>query len=73
MSRDDKGDMARFIFDLLEERGVTCLVVEHDMGVVMDISDRVIVLDYGRKIAEGLPEEIRENEQVIKAYLGKAH
>lgn len=73
MSRDDKEDMARFIFDLLEERGVTVLVVEHDMGVVMEISDRVIVLDYGRKIAEGLPEEIRKNEQVIKAYLGKAH
>ncbi|MDY6880368.1 MAG: ABC transporter ATP-binding protein [Desulfatiglans sp.] len=73
MSRDDKEDMARFIYDLQEEWNMTVLVVEHDMGVVMDISDKVVVLEYGRKIAEGLPEEIRQNEHVIKAYLGKSH
>jgi len=73
MNRDEKEDIARFILDIAEERGVTILVVEHDMGLVMDIADRVVVLDFGRKIAEGDPEEIRHNEEVIKAYLGKAY
>jgi branched-chain amino acid transport system ATP-binding protein len=63
--------MARFILDINEEWGVTIILVEHDMGVVMDISDRLCVLDFGQKIAEGVPEEIRHNEQVIKAYLGE--
>ena len=71
MSRDEKESMARFILDVVEMRGVTIVLVEHDMGLVMDIADRVIVFDYGHKIAEGSPEEIRNNEQVIKAYLGK--
>ncbi|MBA7607735.1 Lipopolysaccharide export system ATP-binding protein LptB [subsurface metagenome] len=71
MNRDEKESMARFILDVVEMRGVTIVLVEHDMGLVMDIADRVIVFDYGHKIAEGSPEEIRDNEQVIKAYLGK--
>jgi branched-chain amino acid transport system ATP-binding protein len=73
MNRDEKEDIARFILDISEEMGITIAVVEHDMGVVMDICERVVVLDFGRKIAEGPPEEIRSNEEVIRAYLGKAH
>jgi len=72
MNRDEKEDIARFILDISEEMGITIAIVEHDMGVVMDICERVVVLDFGRKIAEGSPEEIRSNEEVIRAYLGKA-
>jgi len=71
MNRDEKEVMARFILDVVEMKGITGVLVEHDMGVVMDIADRVVVFDYGHKIADGRPEEIRNNEQVIKAYLGK--
>lgn len=71
MSRDEKEDMARFILDVAEMRGITPIFVEHDMGLVMDIAQRVIVFDYGHKIAEGRPEEIRHNDRVIKAYLGR--
>jgi branched-chain amino acid transport system ATP-binding protein len=63
--------MARFILDVNEEWGVTVILIEHDMGVVMDISDRVAVLDMGQKIAEGTPDEVRANPRVIKAYLGE--
>lgn len=73
MNRDEKEDIARFILDISEEMGITIAVVEHDMGLVMDICDRVAVLDFGRKIAEGTPQEIRSNEKVTRAYLGKAH
>jgi branched-chain amino acid transport system ATP-binding protein len=73
MNRDEKEDMARFILDISEEMGITIAVVEHDMGLVMDICERVVVLDFGCKIAEGTPEEIRTNEAVKKAYLGQAH
>jgi branched-chain amino acid transport system ATP-binding protein len=71
MNLEETEDMARFILDINEEWGVTIVLIEHDMGVVMDISDRICVLDFGLKIAEGKPEEIRHNEQVIKAYLGE--
>jgi len=72
MNRDEKEDIARFVLDISEEMDITIAVVEHDMGLVMDICERVVVLDFGRKIAEGTPEEIRSNEEVIQAYLGKA-
>ena len=69
MNLEEKEDMARFLLDVNERMGVTLLLIEHDMGVVMDISDRVVVLDFGTKIAEGTPQEIRKDPQVIKAYL----
>ena len=70
MNLEETEDMARFILDINEERRVAIVLIEHDMGVVMDISDRVFVLDFGTKIAEGPPEEIQHNEHVINAYLG---
>jgi branched-chain amino acid transport system ATP-binding protein len=69
-NHEEKEDMARFILDVNEEWGTTIILIEHDMGVVMDISDRVTVLDMGTRIAEGTPDEVRANPQVIKAYLG---
>ena len=71
MNLDEKEDMARFIIDIREEIGIPIVLIEHDMEVVMDISDRVCVLDFGRQIAMGTPEEIKGNPQVIKAYLGE--
>ncbi len=71
MNLEEKEDMARFILDIHDRRGVTILLIEHDMGLVMDIADRVIVLDFGTKIAEGAPDEIQRNQAVINAYLGK--
>ena len=65
--------MRRFILDANDEFGTTIALIEHDMGVVMDISDRVVVLDYGRKLADGPPEEVRGNQDVIDAYLGVPH
>ena len=71
MNREEKEDMARFILDIYEERGTSMILIEHDMGLVMDIADRVVVLDFGVKIADGKPEEIKTNDKVIKAYLGQ--
>jgi len=73
MNIEEKQDMCRFILDINEQYGTTIVLIEHDMGVVMDLSERMIVLDYGRKIAEGTPEEIRVNQTVIDAYLGVAN
>ncbi len=70
MNLEEKEDMARFIIDLNEEWGMTVVMIEHDMGVVMDISHRVMVLDFGKKIAEGLPDEVLANDHVRRAYLG---
>ena len=73
MNVEEKQDMSRFILDVNDEFGTTIVLIEHDMSVVMDISDRVVVLDYGKKIGDGTPESVRANPEVIKAYLGTAH
>jgi branched-chain amino acid transport system ATP-binding protein len=70
MNVEEKQDMSRFILDVNDEFGTTIVLIEHDMGVVMDISDSVVVLDYGRKIGDGTPDEVRADEDVIRAYLG---
>ena len=72
MNLEEKEDMSRYILDINREFGTTIALIEHDMGVVMDLSDRVVVLDYGRKIADGTPEEIKRDTRVIDAYLGVA-
>ena len=73
MNVEEKQDMCRFILDVNDEFGTTIVLIEHDMSVVMDISDRVVVLDYGKKIGDGSPDEVRNNEAVISAYLGTSH
>ena len=73
MNVEEKQDMCRFILDVNDEFGTTVVLIEHDMGVVMDISDRVVVLDYGKKIGDGSPDEVRSNPEVISAYLGTGH
>jgi branched-chain amino acid transport system ATP-binding protein len=73
MNLEEKEDMSRFIVDVNQQYGTTIALIEHDMGVVMDLSDRVVVLEYGHKLADGTPEDVKANEDVIKAYLGVAH
>jgi branched-chain amino acid transport system ATP-binding protein len=73
MNLEEKQDMCRFVLDINDEFGTTIVLIEHDMGVVMDISDRVVVLDYGKKIGDGTPTEVRNNPDVIAAYLGTSH
>lgn len=71
MNVEEKEDMARFILDIHERQKMTIVLIEHDMGLVMDISQRVVAIDFGIKIAEGTPDEIKQDEHVIKAYLGQ--
>jgi len=73
MNLEEKEDMSRFIVDVNQQYGTTIALIEHDMGVVMDLSDRVVVLEYGHKLADGTPNDVKANEDVIKAYLGVAH
>jgi branched-chain amino acid transport system ATP-binding protein len=73
MNLEEKEDMSRFILDVNDQFGTTIALIEHDMGVVMDLSNRVVVLDYGEKIADGTPDEVKGNRDVIDAYLGVAH
>ena len=73
MNVEEKQDMCRFILDVNDQFGTTIVLIEHDMGVVMDISDRVLVLDYGKKIGDGTPQQVRGNQAVIDAYLGVSH
>ena len=73
MNLEEKRDMCRFVLDVNDQFGTTLVLIEHDMSVVMDLSDRVVVLDYGRKIGDGVPDEIRANPDVIRAYLGEPH
>ena len=73
MNVEEKQDMSRFILDVNDEFGTTIVLIEHDMSVVMDLSDRVVVLDYGKKIGDGTPQEVRANPDVISAYLGTSH
>jgi branched-chain amino acid transport system ATP-binding protein len=73
MNLEEKQDMSRYILDVNDEFGTTIVLIEHDMGVVMDISDHVVVLDYGKKIGDGPPDEVRNNQDVIDAYLGVSH